>query len=166
MGKEIKARIQDRGIIDMPEEIPNFFIQQHFDMALKHFKYTIMNASFSDYTKSYEAYKRTQNIIKYFKNQIIKKKPPVKIVDIGCGNGHYIFLLNWLFKLNNKAHFYGVDLSSLDIYFAEALKKSLNMDNITFEVGDAENFRLPDNSFDFVICSELIEHIVQPADWL
>jgi len=152
--------------MEYTKKMPNSFLQEQFDIEIANFKNDVENLSVGNYTKSYETYKRISNIIRYFKKEIENKKGIMKIVDIGCGNGYYIFMLNLLLKLKDKAHFYGVDISQTEVQFAKASKKSLGMDNVTFDVCDAENIILPDESFDIVICCELIEHLAHPENCL
>jgi len=80
------------------------------------------------------------------------------ILDVGCGSG-------WIAK-----HFAtkGVQVNSLDISVlnpAQALKLYPS-DNHSGVVADS--FRLPfaDDSFDCVIASEIIEHVVSPTDFV
>ena len=80
------------------------------------------------------------------------------ILDVGCGSG-------WIAK-----HFTpkGVQVHSLDISVVNPAKalKLYPSDNHRGVVADS--FRLPftDCSFDCVIASEIIEHVVSPADFI
>jgi len=78
-----------------------------------------------------------------------------KILDAGCGIGLYGFE----YALKNKVSVTGVDLSKDKIKNAEELKESLRINNIKFLRGDLTNLDFEDESFDFVICSDVLEHI-------
>jgi SAM-dependent methyltransferase len=38
----------------------------------------------------------------------------------------------------------------------------MGIDNVQFEVGSAENLEFPDESFDIVLCSDVVEHLKNP----
>lgn len=80
----------------------------------------------------------------------VKLKEGMKIFDAGCGTGIYSFTL----AKNNKI--IGVDVGKDKIEYL----KSVNIfDNVSFEVGDLCKLKFPDNSFDLIICSDVLEHI-------
>jgi|TARA_Y100000310_G_scaffold56791_1_gene52101 ubiquinone/menaquinone biosynthesis C-methylase UbiE len=86
-------------------------------------------------------------VIKFLKNKGISFKGK-KVLDLGCGKGGYS--LN-LFKE-------GAITTSLDItteYFQ-------NIKGTRFILGNATRMPFKSNSFDFVFCSSLIEHIKNP----
>lgn len=150
---------------DMSDELSNSIFKEVFDIEVERIIKGILAGDLAgNYTKGYETYRRVENIVIYFKEELAKKKGVIEIADIGCANGWFIFYLNQLFNLNDRAHFYGIDISSLDINIAKVLKKAFDMDNIIFDVGDAENLSLPDNFFDIVLCSEVIEHLTHPEN--
>lgn len=77
------------------------------------------------------------------------------IVDLGCGDGKLIFALDKREILKNVGEIVGVDVSESRI---ERLRKELPF--VKGIVSDALNVKeLPDSSFDFVICSQLVEHV-------
>lgn len=69
-----------------------------------------------------------------------------KILDLGCGQGLVIS------GLQNRGDFYGIDPS-----FGELKKARTYCFNLTCGVGEYLPFK--DNSFDTVICSEVLEHV-------
>jgi len=86
-------------------------------------------------------------VFKFLKSKGISFKGK-KVLDLGCGKGGYS--LN-LFKE-------GANTTSLDItteYFQ-------NIKGTKFIIGDATRMPFKSNSFDFVFCSSLIEHIKNP----
>ena len=100
--------------------------------------------------------KKLQNVL-----DIIKKfKHPVKILEIGCGSGSFLNILDETLQQNNieKYTLYGIDLDE------NALSKSKNM-NINFVVGNAETFKI-DEKFDLIMHFELIEHLPNPNNMM
>ncbi len=84
-------------------------------------------------------------------NQSVNKP---SIIDLGCGDGRLIYALykNGLFKVESKIM--AVDISEDRI---KRLKECLSFVQAT--KSDALNVNLPSGSLDFVICSQLIEHV-------
>lgn len=85
-------------------------------------------------------------------NQVIKKP---STVDLGCGDGRLVFALYEKGLLNNVGEIVGVDISERRI---ERLTKELPF--VKGIVSDVLNIEeLPDSSFDFAVCSQVIEHV-------
>jgi ubiquinone/menaquinone biosynthesis C-methylase UbiE len=139
--------------------------ERKFKLDVEQFKKWIIERSVGNYTKSYETYKRVQNIIASFMQET-KKNKNFKVLDIGCGNGYHIFLLNTLKGIEEKVYFEGLDISEEDIEFAREVKESFGFDNIKFKLCDAESVEYPDNHFDIVLCSDVLEHLVRPEKCL
>jgi 2-polyprenyl-3-methyl-5-hydroxy-6-metoxy-1,4-benzoquinol methylase len=76
-----------------------------------------------------------------------------KVLDIGCGEGTLA-----LACAKNKNEVVALDISSVAVQLAESRKGDLPA---RFAVGDARNLNFPDNSFDVIICKDVIEHIPQ-----
>lgn len=76
-----------------------------------------------------------------------------KILEVGCGNGYYLNLLNNL----------GLDLTLVgldnDARALKDAKKIIENNKVKLFLADAGNLPFDDNSFDKVILSEVIEHI-------
>lgn len=75
----------------------------------------------------------------------------LKILDAGCGEGH---LIEKLFSKNRKNFYYGIDASEI------ALKKSAaRCPYAELDLSDLTATRFPDDFFDVIICTEVIEHV-------
>lgn len=89
------------------------------------------------------------------KNMIKKfRLKPNNILEIGCAGG---YLSNHLAGLFRSAKVTGIDLYHPAIF--EAQKR---YPGIKFIKADAHKLPFADNSFDLIICSETIEHLVYP----
>jgi len=79
----------------------------------------------------------------------------LKIIDLGCGDGRLIYALYKKGFLFDKDEVWGVDISSVRI---KRLRSTMPF--IRCRTLNALNAReLPNSSFDFIICSQLIEHV-------
>lgn len=77
-----------------------------------------------------------------------------KILDCGCGEGLYLLAIN---ETSQDAEIYGFDIDSASIEIAKKhLAKSTNVD---FKIGNICNMPYPDNFFDKICCSEVLEHV-------
>ncbi len=77
------------------------------------------------------------------------------ILDVGCGNG---VISRHLGQLGYNV--LGIDVSDTTIQTARSLN---NMDNVRFDVISAENLVAQGNTYDAVICSEVLEHLDNPS---
>lgn len=77
---------------------------------------------------------------------------PGSLLDVGCGTG---YLVNYLHKNASVevTHYSGVDLN-----VDEA--RDRNLPDTTFVEGKVESLPFPDNAFDVVVCTHLLEHIL------
>ncbi len=76
-----------------------------------------------------------------------------KILDMGCGEGFYSMIFDQLYDCQVIA----VDYDDAIMGMAkEWLKGSTK---VTFELGDICNLRFPNDYFDKIICTEVLEHI-------
>ncbi|MCX5680002.1 MAG: class I SAM-dependent methyltransferase [Candidatus Omnitrophica bacterium] len=129
-------------------------------------RYWIHGGSIGQYTKSYERWKRTRNIVRYFLEESNRVKGRLHIIDIGCGNGLY----TWLFKdiLGSRdSEIFGIDISEARIHLARRMQSRFGVRNVSFLVGDAAaGIELPAGWADIVFCGEVIEHIAEPMKCL
>ncbi|RXK59304.1 class I SAM-dependent methyltransferase [Lacibacter luteus] len=81
---------------------------------------------------------------------------PVKILEVGCGAGKFLFSLAELFP---HSEFIGVDISEPAIKKAQAVNVNKK---INFIVGDAEKLHFEENVFDAIIMLDVLEHLENP----
>jgi SAM-dependent methyltransferase len=89
---------------------------------------------------------------------------PLKILDIGCHDGDFLFYLAERFKAQKHI------LDGLDIverYIEEAKKRNVknNLPINKFYIMNVEK-ELPQEKYDIVIIQEVVEHLVNPFDLL
>ena len=77
----------------------------------------------------------------------ISPKKDDAMLDVGCGVG----LMSWFFS--RKCKVYGIDVSYDSVKFASRNKRT------QFVTGDALALPFKDNSFDYIITSEVMEHV-------
>ncbi|MEL6862698.1 MAG: class I SAM-dependent methyltransferase [Pseudomonadota bacterium] len=88
-------------------------------------------------------------------------KPGDRVLDLGCGEGRHVHGLYLMGGLN----IIGVDLDEPSLKKAQeglgTLPKHAGEDggSVAFETGDATALRFEDDTFDAIICSEVLEHL-------
>jgi len=116
--------------------------------------------SFAD---RYMHWRNMDSIIKCFRRIVRKgKKQRLNILDVGCGNGYIDFKLKESVSKDYHLRVTGIDAYKPAIDFANTRKKFLNRDDCHFELMDACDLKLEDDSFDVVMCSQVIEHLKDP----
>ena len=88
-------------------------------------------------------------------NKIIKEIPKIKnlkILDAGCGEGHFLFKIS---KIFNEAKLYGSDITPIALESAEK-----RVEKVKFTLENLNNLNYEDDFFDIIICTEVIEHIL------
>lgn len=87
-----------------------------------------------------------------------KAQSRAKILDVGCGNG---VISRHLGKLGFNV--LGIDVSDATIARARELN---TLPNVSFEVISAEQLVAQGDTFDAIICSEVLEHLQNPSSLL
>ena len=90
----------------------------------------------------------------FMDNWLIKRaKRGDSFLDYCCGTGH-----NSLFIAQHGGRVTGIDISAESVQTA---KKSLEQKGLNgeFVVGDAENTKFPDSTFDVILCNGVLHHL-------
>ncbi len=105
-----------------------------------------------NYDKSYDG-----KFVRCMYDEIITRtlqKDPADILDLGCGNGNVLDLL----QQKSDARLYGIDLSEKMIQQA---KKRFG-DKVELQIGDAEKLPYRERFFDIIICNASFHHYIHP----
>ncbi len=100
-------------------------------------------------------------LIKNFYSQfisLIKPLKPESVLDAGCGEG---FSLNKLRENNIGKKLEGIENSKTAIAISKKINSKLNI-----RLGSVYSLPYEDNSFDLVICTEVLEHLDNPEKGL
>lgn len=99
---------------------------------------------------------RFEEVHKELKNLIVNNPIfPVKILDIGVGDGVYEAILDQDIKV--RCEFYGIDISMKQLARAKKYLKEAKVIDV-----NSQNLPYTDNNFDLVIASEILEHVFYP----
>lgn len=121
----------------------------------------LWNQAYIDYDDCYaHGLKSEKERLEWLKllNILIKKKPS-KILDVGAGTG---FITMFLAELGHKCK--GIDLSEKMLSVAESKASKAGYDNVTFTLGDAENTGEGSNQYDVVINRHLVWTLPHPHE--
>lgn len=84
-----------------------------------------------------------------------------KILDVGCGDGVLAGQIYGRFK----CHVFGVDPAQLAIDFAVSKFASLGYEG-DFEIINGYFYDFSDDTFDIVVCADVVEHVQEPLTML
>ena len=74
------------------------------------------------------------------------------LAEVGSGGGHVL-------RMFPRAHLTAIDVSDV---FLETARKNLEGYDVRFIKGEVDKLDLPSESFDRIICTEVLEHTVDP----
>jgi ubiquinone/menaquinone biosynthesis C-methylase UbiE len=77
-----------------------------------------------------------------------------RVLDIGCGTGGVVISCAL-----RGANAFGFDADGEELKIAKLRMKSYRVDNISIFKGDGEHIPFPDNSFDLVTATSVLEHV-------
>ncbi|RPI14086.1 MAG: class I SAM-dependent methyltransferase [Ignavibacteriae bacterium] len=106
-----------------------------------------------------EFYNHPNPVFRYIENKRIKRlieladiKADDKVIEVGCGAGHILERIK-------QGKLYGIDISEVQIKRAkERLGSRVNLQKTP-----GENIPFEDKFFDKILCSEVIEHVLDPV---
>ena len=88
---------------------------------------------------------------------LIKLLPPMRIADIGAGEGTLSLLL-----AQRAEHVIGIDNSEKMVEYAAGVAKRSRVRNVEFRLGDLEELPVPDASVDLALFSQSLHHAIHP----
>lgn len=88
--------------------------------------------------------------------------PDARILDVGCGPGEMVIDL-----IGGDREIYGVDISAEMIGRAQARLEALDdvRNTVILETGDIEALAFPDQHFDLIIASGVVEYLEDDVAW-
>lgn len=99
-----------------------------------------------------------RNKFVYLKHYILKNRPE-RLLDVGSGKG-----IIGLEMHKHVKEIHGLEYLESNLSEAERFKREISADNVYFQQGDGRKLPFPDNSFDMVVCSQVLEHIENPEE--
>ena len=90
----------------------------------------------------------------------LELEPNSKFLDLGCGEGRHCFGA----YMSENIDVFGFDMSLSDVSTAkknfDQFNENKSSKSCNFGVADAKKLPFKDNTFDFIVCSEVLEHII------
>ncbi len=83
----------------------------------------------------------------------------MKVLDLGCGTGKISLGMS---QYLTDGSLVGVDRSPVMIENCQNQAQLQNINNVTFQVGNSEDLDFPKDTFDFIYCRLLFQHLSNP----
>lgn len=113
------------------------------------------SSSFATYNWEFES--KISWMEKYFFPRISSKNLENKtLLDLGSFTGGRITAWTKKYKLSKG---FGIDINPIFKIASDEFSKSLNIDNVYFETGFGENLPYASNSLDFIVSTDVFEHV-------
>ena len=90
----------------------------------------------------------------YFLSEIFRKNEVITFVDVGCAEGYYVKIVA---EAQRKTFCVGTDIART---YIKKAKKNCNVANVDYVVCDIENLPFKSESVNVVVCSEVLEHVL------
>lgn len=90
-------------------------------------------------------------------SRVVRVKATDTVLEVGLGSGNLLFHASVHVK-----GAYGLDISEEAVRFCKELAASRGLANAHFFLASAPKIPLPDAVIDFLICSDVIEHLEEP----
>ncbi|KAL7821160.1 S-adenosyl-L-methionine-dependent methyltransferase [Trichoderma aethiopicum] len=87
--------------------------------------------------------------------------PAMKILDIGCGPG--TITVDLAAKHVPQGHVTGLENAAAVLVQARQLAQEKGVANVDFVEGDANALQFPDETFDVVVCHQVLQHVKDPV---
>ncbi len=88
----------------------------------------------------------------------VDPSPEARVLDIATGPGYVA--LGFAAQCREVV---GIDLTAAPLAIAEQNRQALRLDNVTFQLGDAEHLPFADGEFDAVVCRYAFHHCEDPS---
>jgi len=90
--------------------------------------------------------------------EAVNPDPAASVLDVACGPGY----LALAFAERCK-RVVGIDLTPAPLAIAEQMRQSRHLENVAFQIGDADHLAFTDGEFDVVVSRFAIHHMQSPA---
>ncbi|KAK5996711.1 putative methyltransferase C1B3.06c [Cladobotryum mycophilum] len=88
-------------------------------------------------------------------------KPHMRILDIGCGPG--TITVDYASAYVPQGHVTGLEKAGEVLTQARNLAKEKGVENVDFVEGDANALAFEDETFDVVVCHQVLQHVKDPV---
>lgn len=127
--------------------------QNDFEKGKKQLKYHSKNPVYNYLVNGFN------NSVEAFFKQIDKNNKPKRILEIGVGEGQITEICLSVFP---DAEYVVADIAEGILEVAKETLKNYQ-DQVSFEIQDIKRLPYKDESFDLVICCEVLEHVPDPT---